>query len=86
MATELLAAGSTAASSSDLVVASGTPVTVGLKGAAAGAQVQIYLKDDAAAYNLVGQLTAYSPATSITAAGTYRFTRVAGAACGVFSA
>ncbi|RWN51392.1 MAG: hypothetical protein EOS04_24270 [Mesorhizobium sp.] len=86
MAAELLATGSTAANSSDLTVSAGTPVTVGLKGWVTDAKVYIYLKDDAAAYNLVGKLTAYEPATSITAPGTYRFSRVAGASCGVFSA
>lgn len=84
MATQILATAATAADSSDLAVT--TPVTVALKGYVAGAQVYIYLKDDVPAYNLVGQLTAYSPALSITAAGTYRFSRVAGASCGVFSA
>ncbi|RWO20665.1 hypothetical protein [Mesorhizobium sp.] len=86
MATQLLAAGTTAADSADVVVAAGTPVTVSLKGWVTDAKVYIYLKDDAAAYNLVGILTAYEPATSITAPGTYRFSRVAGASCGVFSA
>lgn len=84
MATQLLAAGSTAASSSDLVVT--TAVAISLKGlTGAEAFVYIELKDDAAAYQQVGQLTSTAPATVISAPGTYRFTRRAGATCGVFS-
>lgn len=87
MATELLATGSTAANSSDLVVAAGTPVTVGLKGLAdAQARVRILLKDDAGAYSDVSELTSFRPAICIIAPGTFRFTRVAGSACGVYSA
>lgn len=86
MATELLATAATAANSTDLVVAAGTPVTVGLKGVATGATVVVSLKDDAAAYNVVGQINSQNPATMISAPGTYRFSRIAGAACGVFSA
>jgi hypothetical protein len=86
MATQLIATGTTAASSSDVVVAAGTPVTVGLKASVPGAEVVIALKDDASAYNIVGRLTHLSPATVISGPGTYRFTRVAGASCGVFSA
>lgn len=87
MASELLAVGSSAANSSDLVVASGTTVTVGLKGAVnAAARVRILLKDDGGAYIDVGELTPFRPVLAIAAPGTYRFTRVAGATCGVFSA
>lgn len=87
MATELLATGSTAANSSDLVVAAGTPVTVGIKGTVdAQARVRVTLKDDSAAYTDVGEITPFRPALCISAPGTYRFTRVAGSVCGVFSA
>jgi hypothetical protein len=85
MATQLLAVGSTAASSSDLVVTD--DVTVSIKGfTGPEAFVAIELKDDAAAYVAVGTLTTSHPATVISAPGTYRFTRRAGATCGVFSA
>lgn len=84
-AAEIIATASTAANSSDVVVAAGTPLAVGLKGQAVGALVRIYLKDDAAAYNLAGELTSQNPNTLISAPGTYRFTRVAGVSCGVFS-
>lgn len=85
MAIELLAVGSTAANSSDLVVTS--TVTVGIKGALTSqAHVRITLKDDAGGYTDVGELTPFRPALAITAPGTYRFTRVAGETCGVFSA
>ncbi|CAN7481598.1 hypothetical protein [Mesorhizobium sp. LjNodule214] len=85
-AAQILSTAGTAADSADVTVAAGTPLTVGLKGYDAKAQVYIYLKDDAAAYNVVGQITSYAPSTLISAPGTYRFTRVAGGACGVFSA
>lgn len=87
MATQILATASTAADSADVTVAAGTPVTVGLKGVVdANAAVIISLKDDAATYNVVGRLTSDVPSLMISAPGTYRFSRVAGATCGVFSA
>ena len=88
MATQLLATADTAADSADVTVAAGAPVTIGLKGAAAGARVLLKLKDDAAAYNVIGELTgiAGERALTIYGPGVYRLTRVAGAACGVFSA
>lgn len=87
MATELLATGTTAANSADLVVASGSMVTVGIKGVVdATARVRILLKDDGGGYTDVADLNSFRPAIEIVAPGTYRFTRVAGGACGVFSA
>lgn len=84
MATEILATASTAANSADVVVTDALPVS--LKGVTDGqALVTILLKDDASAYNIVGSLTSHAPATVISAPGTYRFTRRAGATCGVFS-
>lgn len=84
MATQILATGTTAANSSDTVIAAGTAVC--LKGLAGpGATVNILLKDDAGNYNFVGELTSAEPVAVITAAGTYRFTRIVGVACGVFS-
>ncbi|MDX8495882.1 hypothetical protein RFN29_30520 [Mesorhizobium sp. VK22B] len=88
MATQILATGSTQADSADVTVAAGAPITVGLKGVTdQNAIVLISLKDDAAAYNQTGgRLTSGEPVLMISAPGTYRFSRVAGAACGVFSA
>lgn len=86
MATQILAAASTAADSADVTVAAGTPLTVGLKGVTdQNAIVIISLKDDAPAYNVVGRLTSDVPSLMISAPGTYRFSRVAGATCGVYS-
>jgi hypothetical protein len=87
MATELLATGATAAAdSTPLTVSAGTPVTVCLKGlVGADARVRVRLKDDAAAYQDVGELTSSKPALAINAPGVYLFTRDAGT-CGVFSA
>lgn len=91
MATEILAVGTDAANSSDVVVAAGTPLTVALKDAAAplgaGARVEIKIKDDDGEYFYVESLI--SPQKSslvIYGAGTYRFSRLAGTSCGVFSA
>ena len=87
MATQILSTANTAADSADVTVVAGTPLAVSLKGVADGnALVIIKLKDDASAYNVVGSLTSSQPSTLISAPGTYRFTRVAGATCGVFSA
>lgn len=84
MATEILAVASTAANSSDIAVTDN--LAVSLKGVADGqAYVSIFLKDDAGAYQVVGSLTSHTQATVISAPGTYRFTRRAGATCGVFS-
>jgi hypothetical protein len=86
-AAEILATNNTQANSADVTVAAGTPVTVGLKGVTdANATVLISLKDDASAYNQVGRLTSDVTSLMISAPGTYRFSRVAGATCGVFSA
>ena len=82
MATQILAAGSGAANSADIVIA--TTTTVGLKGANAAAEVAIKLKDDAGGYNVVGELSIEEAVKVIVGPGTYRFSRVAGT-CGVFS-
>lgn len=86
-AANILVIGTTALDSSDVVVAAGTPLTVGLKGVVDGkASVIIKLRDDGGAYNVVGALTSINPATVINAPGTYRFSREAGGSCGVYSA
>jgi hypothetical protein len=83
MATEILATGSTDATSSDVAVT--TALTVALKGlsgdAPANVRIELY---DGAAYQLVGALTSSSRAQVITGPGTYRFVRTTGT-CGVFS-
>lgn len=87
MATQILSTASTAADSNDVTVVAGTPLAVNLKGVTDGnALVIIKLKDDASDYNVVGSLTSTAPSTLISAPGTYRFSRVSGSACGVFSA
>lgn len=91
MATQLLAIGTTAASSSDLTVVAGTPVAVSLKGTgggpvAFGARVQVELKDDGNNYIPVDELTFAKPSLALSIAGVYRFTRISAVSCGVFSA
>lgn len=82
-ATQILATNTTAADSSDITLT--TDTVVGLKGAAIGSEVIIKLKDDGGAYNVIGKLTSEEPA-KLLAAGIYRFSRVAGASCGVYQA
>ncbi len=91
MATEVLAINTTAASSSDVTIASGDQLTVCLKDAAgpsvgAAARVDIQLKGDNSEYFTIATLSNAKPGLVITGAGTYRFTRAAGVSCGVFSA
>ena len=90
MATQILAVGTTAADSTDVVVSAGSTLAVCLKDAAGStvdnaARVEIQLKDDAGQYFTVATLTGGRPALVIAGAGTYRFSRFAGASCGVFS-
>lgn len=89
MPTEIMAVGSTAASSADTIIAAGATLTVALKAASGpavrGAVVQIMLKDDAGQYFLIDELNSAQPALVIAGAGTYQFRRIAGVACGVFS-
>lgn len=83
MAIQILPVAATAASSTDQVLSGNALVS--LKGAVSGASVDIESKDDAGGYNKIGAL-AYPGAASavLPGAGTYRFTRYAGAACGVY--
>ena len=86
MATELIPAGTTAATSSDFTLAEGESATLALKGADANGfevdAVLIELKDDAGAYHPVGELN--TPQV-LAGAGTYRVRRIAGRAnVGVF--
>lgn len=79
MATELLAANTTAASSADFTLAAGESATLALKGADAGSfetdAVLVEIKDDAGGYWLVGEL---NKPQVISGAGTYRVRRLAG--------
>lgn len=84
-ATQLIATGDTSANSADFDVAAGLLVTIALKDASAKAYVNVYLKDDAGAYVNVGRVFA-AEAKCIQAPGTYRVSRLAGVACGVFRA
>lgn len=91
MATQILAVGTTAASSADVVIASGGTLTVSLKDSDGGyvkGRVRIELKDDGGKYVVVGELSGTVGRSSVVidAAGTYRFTRYPGDSCGVFSA
>lgn len=91
MPAQILAVGNTAADSVDVVVAAGSTLTVALKDAAGpgaggdGGLVDVKLKDDVGQYFRVDQLNDGRPAL-VLSAGTWRFSRLAGANCGVFSA
>lgn len=85
MAIEIIATGSGAATSSDVVLADGATLTVGLKGLSgdqpALVNIELY---DGAAYQRIGRLDSNDRALVIAAPGTYRFVRSTGT-CGVFS-
>ncbi len=85
MPTQILATGSGAANSADLVVAAGDSLGVCLKGAAAGAAVNVSVKDDAGAYVWVATLTDQNPAAVLAGGFTYRLSRTGTVACGAFS-
>lgn len=86
MATELLAIGNTAAASAEIVVATGSPVTVGMKGGNGYPVLSIDLKDDLNNWHSVGNLDQNRRAVSISGAGTYRISRAAGDPCGAYRA
>lgn len=90
MPTQVLAVGTTAADSADVVVAANEQLTVALKDAAGSlvdstSVVHVMLKDDVGEYFRIDQLSAARPAL-VLSAGTWLFRRPAGASCGVFSA
>ncbi len=87
MPTQVLAVGTTAADSSDVVVASGSQLTVGIKDAAgtlvdSEAMILVMLKDDAGQYFRIDYLSAARPAL-VLSMGTWRLSRIAGASCGL---
>lgn len=77
MATQLIAEGSNAATSEDIVLTDGATATVAMKGAARDAGLIIEMKDDASAWNAVGFLTTREPGQVITGPGTFRVRREA---------
>lgn len=85
-ASELLATADTAASSPDIVLADGESAIVALKGNEIDAVCHVEIKDDDAAYSLVARLDYYNAQRMVLGPATYRVRRLAGAACGVFSA
>lgn len=86
-ATEILPVADTAANSADVTVLAGEPITVALKGVAEGAKVNINIKNDAGTYEFTGfALEPSGRIVTISGPGTYRFSRLAGGACGVFRA
>jgi hypothetical protein len=86
MATELLSTASTAANSSEVTVTAGAPVTVAMKGATAGALINVQIKDETGAFHVIDKLTIERPALVISGPGVYRLARVAGGSCGAFNA
>lgn len=83
-AAELIAVGTGALNSADVVVTSA--ITIGLKGFGQDARVNILLKDDAGGYNFVGSLSGAEPTKVLSSPGTYRLSRTAGSgSCGAYS-
>lgn len=91
MPTQVLAVGTGAANSSDIVIADGESKTLCLKDAAGptllpGVRADVLIKDDAGEYFLIATMGNSRPALVIAGAGTYRVTRPAtSASVGVFS-
>lgn len=88
----VLATGNTAATSTDIVVAAGEAVTVGLFAASAGARVPTSLgfairQDTPGGDNVIDRLTQKNRATVLAGPGTYRIERPAytGPAFGVYT-
>ncbi len=82
-AANVLTTGTGNTSSSDQAITSDT--VFGLKDYSVGSKVRIELKDDGGVYNVQGYLTP-EEASKVLSAGTWRFTRVNGVSCGVYSA
>jgi hypothetical protein len=80
MATELLATGTAAADSADVVVTAGTPVTIYLKkgsdgAVSASARATVKIKSSGGTYHEIGALTGQYQALVIDGPGTYRISR-----------
>lgn len=75
--TNILAVGTTQATSADVVVAAGTPTTLALAGRSAGSKVHIQYKDSTGAYTTIGELNDVAPARLVTGPGTFRVFREA---------
>lgn len=86
--TTILAAGTSAATSTDILVAAGASVTVGLFSAAAippEVRLQILI-DTPSADDVVGVLTGAEPVMVLSGPGTYRVSRpLIGVSVGVFT-
>lgn len=88
MATELLATGVIDATSADIVVAAGTPVSLFLKNAAGPtvdtqARASIQQKTSTATYFTVGELNGLNRSVVIDGPGTFRVQKYAGPSFGV---
>lgn len=87
MATQILATDDTEATSTEINVASGETVTIGIKGATAGASLDVEIESDEgwvkfdSLANVNGQMVKV-----IAGPGNYRLVRAAGVTCGAFSA
>lgn len=93
MASELIAIGAGAANSSDITVADGAAVTVGLKQTdetvVGLCEIEVSIKDDGGAYRKIGTLrnNPVERAHVLTGPGVYRLSRTATSnSCGAFSA
>jgi hypothetical protein len=88
MASELISTGTTDATSADITVAAGTPVTLFLKDAAGPlvdtqARAVIQQKTSASDYFTVGELSGLNRAIVIDGLGTFRVQKFAGPSFGV---
>lgn len=87
--TNVLTIGTSAADSSDIVVAANSTASFGLKKTSGGTPnprslIKVYRKDDVGGYNLIARMNTSYP-TLVLPEGTYRFSRAAGPSVGVYS-
>lgn len=77
MPTQLFAATTSAASSSDLTVTDSDPIAVSIKGKAGLDTLIVERRDSAGSYNTVQVLMDSKPGTILAGAGVYRVRKVA---------
>ena len=78
MATEILAMGSTAANSTPVTVAAGTPTTIHARGNGTPYSGRIQIENSDASWTTIATLSNQEPAQTIYGPGEYRIARDAG--------
>lgn len=81
--TQVLATGSGATTSGDIVLAAGETANIFLKAATAKCSARIELKDEGGGYSEAGELSIGNAAVEISGPVTFRVRREPGHVCGV---